>query len=459
MKSCIILVLALVLFPFLAFSDDFSIEPFVTNPTQNSIDICFQSDQELSAVILYGLTIDYENEIVVPAESFDALWGEYPVFQDPTYENVEMFSYCERVEELEPDTLYHYSVQLGSIQTPDRIFGTAPLEGAPFAFVVYGDSRSDPLYPLGVPNRFHEDVVEQMALHNFDFFLNVGDIVNDGYDIRLWNIAFGEVSLVSSEYAYYPIFGNHDDRNEQSVIGADVYSMLFSNPGDASGSGNELYYSFNYGNAHYVVIDSNADINPASVQGQWISEDLETANDSKDILWKFLFFHHPPYSSSLVGIGDERSRVTREYIPPIAEEFGVDIVFTGHQHSYERSYKNGVYYIVTGNGGALPSFFEAPALNPFSQFFEGNPYFNRFGFCIIEITGEYLSLKSVVSDGNVLDQMSIDKSSSDDDDDDNDDNDNNDDTDDDDSNADDDESDEKTDDDDKKSDDNEVCGC
>ena len=407
MKKIGLLLVIIAFLPSLVFANGFTVKPFVTNVTESSIDICFQSDQDISATIMYGLTLEYDSQITVTGELFDALSGEYTFFQDPVYEFVVRYSYCQRIDGLEPDNVYHYSVQLGSVQTEDHLFATAPLTGMPFSFVTYGDSRSDPLYPLGVPNRFHENVVEEMKQHAFDFLLNVGDIVNDGYDIRLWEIALEEIAPISADYPYYPVFGNHERRNEQGVIGADVYSMLFSNPGEASGSGTELYYSFDYGNAHFTLLDTNTDIDPESEQGQWLRADLETASDNENIQWKFLLFHHPPYSASLIGIGDERSRVTREYIPPIAEEFGVDIVFAGHQHSYERSFKDGVYYIVTGNGGALPSFIEASVLNPYIQFFEGNPNFQHFGFCIIEIVDDYLYLESVISDGTVIDSLSL----------------------------------------------------
>ncbi len=394
---------------------DYTIAPFLTNVTTSSIDVCFQSEDDLPALIHYGPSAEYGSQVSVAGQPFDTLTGQYTYFDDPVYESVVRYAYCGQIEGLEADTLYHYSVEFDGEQTEDREFATAPGSGFPFSFVVYGDSRSDPLYPLGVPNRFHESVIETMGEYAFDFFMNVGDIVHDGYDIRLWDVAQGIIAPISAEYPYYPILGNHEDRGEEGVEGIDVYEKLFSNPGEASGSGSELYYSFEYANAHYTVIDSNADIEPDSEQGQWIAADLQAAGDNPDIEWKFMFMHHPPYSSSVVGIGDERQQVTRRYIPAIAEEYGVAIVFTGHQHSYERSCKDGVYYIVTGNGGALPSFVGAPILNQYSEYFEGNFNFSNFGFCHLEIAGDYLVLQSVIADGTVIDVLEIGEAPVDDD--------------------------------------------
>lgn len=417
MRKCILLAFVVVLLPSFLWADNFTVKPFVTNVTTTSIDICLQAELDLPATINYGLTAEYGHEVAVSGVLFDALWGTlYPPFGDPTYEAVERYAYCGRIEGLLPDTLYHYSVELGAEQTPDHEFATAPPAGTPFAFVVYGDSRSDPLYPLGVPNRFHEAVIERMKQYPFDFFINVGDIVHDGYDTLLWDIIFETISPISSEFAFYPVFGNHERRNELEVRGENLYSALFSNPGEASGSGNELYYSFDYCNAHYTVLDTNTDIDPDSVQGQWMRADLEAANNNPDIRWKFMFMHHPPYSSSLVGIGDERQRVARQYIPTIAEEFGVAIVFAGHQHAYERSFKDGVYYITTGNGGALPSFVQAPVLNQYTQFFDGNFNFSHFGFCQLDIADDYLAFQSVIASGIVIDEFEIGDAPPDDDD-------------------------------------------
>ena len=403
---------------FAAPADGFTIRPFLTNVTTGSIDLCFQAEIDLPAAVRYGLTSAYGERVELTGEHFQANWGHYGFNEDDDwYDIVERYSYCGRIEGLAPDTVYHYSVEFGAEDTPDGVFMTAPPSDAPFSFVVYGDSRADHLYPLGVPNRFHQQVINMMYQYAFDFFINVGDIVNDGHDIRLWDIALDIVAPLSSLLPHYPIFGNHEDRNEQGVRGDEVFPLLFSNPGDASGSDSELYYSFDYGNAHYTVIDTCNDFETGTEQNDWIRADLEWANNDPDIRWKFLYFHHPPFSSSLVGIGDTRQRVAREYIPGIAEEYGVDIVFAGHQHSYERSYKDGVYYIVTGNGGALPSFFEAPALNPYNQYFEGNADFEHFGFCHLEIDGDYLFLQSVIADGTVIDTLEIGQPAQDDDDD------------------------------------------
>ncbi len=132
------------------------------------------------------------------------------------------------------------------------------------------------------------------------------------------------------------------------------------------------YYSFNYGNAHFVALDSPSGIHfrggrpvltdrgkgvtPGSPQYHFLVDDLAKAQAT----WKFVFFHHPPYVS-----GDYQIEETR-ILCPIFEEYSVDIVFNSHTIVYERSHpitkgevdlELGVIYIVAGGAGAAPHWF------------------------------------------------------------------------------------------------------
>ncbi|MDP8257731.1 MAG: metallophosphoesterase [Candidatus Alcyoniella australis] len=422
---------------------EFTISPFVTNVTRTSIDICFQSESNQLAAINFGPTADYGSEIFVSGELLDATWGHYLLFGAVTwYDLVQRYAYCTTIENLEPDSLYHYAVTLGDASSADSTFASAPDPDQPFRFVVYGDSRSDPLYPLGETNQFHQGVIERMAQYDFDFMFNVGDIVNDGHDMQLWQIALATSAPVAARSAYYPIYGNHEDREEEGIDGKDVYSAIFSNPGEQSLSGNEFYYSFNYSNAHFVVVSTEHGFQPGDAQYQWIADDLEETALNPDITWKFMLFHIPAFTSSFRWPTDNTEHQAQEFIVPLAEEYELDMVLMGHEHSYERSYKDGIYWMVAGNGGALPTFFGNPAHNPYSQFFEPNGDFEHFGFCLIEINGDYLKLESIISDGTIIDTLEIgDPPEPDPDDDDDDDIDDDDVDDDDDINADDDDDD------------------
>ncbi|RLC63774.1 MAG: hypothetical protein DRI01_04615 [Chloroflexi bacterium] len=114
----------------------------------------------------------------------------------------------------------------------------------------------------------------------------------------------------------FPALGNHELNHAN-------YFDLFYLPG------NERWYSFDYGNAHFTClqIDGFADYSIGSEQYNWLEQDLASTNQT----WKFVFFHFPPYSSASHG----SDLNVRAALQPLFEEHDVDIVFTGHDHSYE----------------------------------------------------------------------------------------------------------------------------
>jgi uncharacterized protein (TIGR03437 family) len=101
-------------------------------------------------------------------------------------------------------------------------------------------------------------------------------------------------------------------------------------------SGTEDYYSFNYGNIHFVCLDSmTSEVSPDSTMLKWLKNDL-AANTKQ---WLIAYWHHPPYSKGSHDSDLEYVEISmREHVLPILESYGVDLVLTGHSHSYERSF-------------------------------------------------------------------------------------------------------------------------
>src|SRR4051812_40731882 len=98
-------------------------------------------------------------------------------------------------------------------------------------------------------------------------------------------------------------------------------------------SGTEAYYWFDYGNSHFVCLDSEETSRATNgAMATWLAQDLQS--NTKD--WLVAFFHHPPYSK---GCSDTETNLIemRTNFVPILESHGVDIVLSGHSHSYERS--------------------------------------------------------------------------------------------------------------------------
>ncbi len=175
---------------------------------------------------------------------------------------------------------------------------------------------------------------------------------------------------------FMPTLGNHDLNNVGNTNWASsVEIKMHQLPRNAPAGQEERYFSFDYGDAHFVVMDANPPgIN--STQTNWAAADLAATTRK----WKFVFLHQTPYScaNGFASIGSDHT--VRNTWGPIFEQYGVDIVFIGHDHSYERSHAvddylvgggsgsdgKSTYYIMTGGGGA--------ALDGAAQVDGGGPY-------------------------------------------------------------------------------------
>jgi hypothetical protein len=128
------------------------------------------------------------------------------------------------------------------------------------------------------------------------------------------------------------------------------YLDIFTLPGNGEvggvPSGTEQYYSFDYGNVHFVSLDSQLtarDTDQMAAMRDWLIDDL-SSNDSD---WTVVIFHHPPYSKGANHDSDDTEKIggfdmpqqwMRETFVPVFDNYGVDLVYNGHSHSYERSY-------------------------------------------------------------------------------------------------------------------------
>ena len=137
----------------------------------------------------------------------------------------------------------------------------------------------------------------------------------------------------------WPTMGNHEGRTSSGRTGIGPYYDAYVVPtrGEAGGlaSGTEAYYSFDYANIHFICLDSHdLDRRPTEPMARWLKADLEKTRAD----WLIAFWHHPPYTKGSHDSDKERDLMEmRQHIMPIIEQGGVDVVFTGHSHTYERS--------------------------------------------------------------------------------------------------------------------------
>ncbi len=133
-----------------------------------------------------------------------------------------------------------------------------------------------------------------------------------------------------------PALGNHDLYLDDLVPYFHYFPQLQGLP----------YYTFTHRDAQFFALDTDQDLSPGSAQYRWLEAEL-ARSDSR---WKVVYMHYPPVSTAPNGGDDE----LRRWIAPLMEKYGVQLVLSGHEHSYQRSYPiSGPTYVLTGGGGQI----------------------------------------------------------------------------------------------------------
>jgi hypothetical protein len=263
---------------------------------------------------------------------------------------------------LVPNTTYYYAVgstaEILAGGTATYFFLTPPMlgESKPTRIWVLGDSGSANSSAQAVRNAYYSFT----GSRHTDLWLMLGDnAYSSGTDSEYQAAVFNMYPEMLRKSVLWPTLGNHDGSSANSGTQSGPYYNIFSLPkkAEAGGipSGTEAYYSFDYGNIHFVVLDSfDSDRSPTGAMMKWLRTDLENTNSD----WLIAFWHHPPYSKgSHDSDSDTALRQMREYALPILEDHGVDLVLSGHSHSYERS------FLLDGHYGASNTLTAAMILN------------------------------------------------------------------------------------------------
>ncbi len=184
---------------------------------------------------------------------------------------------------------------------------------------------------------------------------------------------------------FFPSLGNHDWHSP----GAEPYLDYFTLPG------NERYYDFTWGPVHFFALDSDSrepdGVGRSSQQAAWLQSRLAISTSQ----WKIVYFHHAPYSSGIHGPVDWMQW-------PFAE-WGADIVFSGHDHTYERIFRDGILYFVNGLGGK--------SKYDFFGVIEGSQlrYNDDYGAMLVEADEDMVLLKFITRQNEVIDVYQLNK--------------------------------------------------
>jgi hypothetical protein len=286
-------------------------QPYLQMPTQNSILIKWQSDISEIGCIEYG--------------------KDKKVCEDKasSYHHITLTN-------LTPSTRYMYKVISPSmdIDNSGRYFTTLHDKEIEDQYIwVIGDS--------GKKGKRQTDVLNSM-LHvkgdtELDMWLLLGDnAYRSGAQKQFNECLFEPYKELIKYLVPFALDGNHDARRWAFY---DVFEFPQNGESGGIASGSEKFYAIDDGNVHIVMLDSHdGDTSKNSAMASWLKKDLAQVNKP----WIIAAFHHPPYSdgghkSDNSYDSGGRMKSMRENIIPILEEYGVDLVLSGHSHGYERS--------------------------------------------------------------------------------------------------------------------------
>lgn len=351
----------------------FNAGPYLHFATQNSINMVWETDRPAIAVVKYGKQLPLQEEVEIT---------EAKTIQEITLAN------------LEAATPYFYNI----ISTDDKgnriesgvlTFQTAVQEEDAYSFALIGDTEARP--------HINDRIAKMVWDERPNFVLNLGDLTDGGFEPHKfeWNYEyFAGTRQLHSRIPVFPVAGN----GEADLYWYKKYHKL---------PNNEAYYSFRYGNAEFFMLNSNESkeqFKPGGEQYVW----LENALKASTAQWKFVAHHHAPYSADENDYGNSWEGPSNYGDPsvrpivPLYEKYGVDMVFFGHLHTYQRSLpvldnlvkeEGGVIYIQCGGGGGNLEDF-APARAWFSaKTYRGHHYatisihYNKLRYQVFDAEG------------------------------------------------------------------------
>jgi len=258
-------------------------------------------------------------------------------------------------------------------QAPAQLNIKLPLQAKSVRFAVIGDS--------GTGDQEQYEVARQMETYRkvvgFDFVIMLGDNIYGGHQPRDFAQKF-EIPykpLLDAGVKFYASLGNHDDPEIERLY--KPFNM-----------GGQRYHTFRKGDAQFFALDSDYMDAP---QLRWIENSLK----SSDSHWKICYFHHPLYNDGKMHGPDLD---LRNRIEPLIKAHGVNAVFSGHEHAYERfKPEDGVYYFILGNSGKLQRHDFHPSQRMARSFDHDRT------FMLVEIAGDTLYFQTISGHGETVD--------------------------------------------------------
>ncbi|MFO0914986.1 MAG: metallophosphoesterase family protein [Pirellulales bacterium] len=311
-----------------------------------------------------------------------------------------------RMAALAPATRYGYRVGDGVNWSEWFQFTTASAEPKPFSFIYFGDAQNDIRSMWSrVIRTAHSDAPKAA------FMLHAGDLINDAENDAQWGEWFGGGQWLNATIPSVATPGNHEYRLEPEVEGQARRSVVskywrptFAFPENGPPGLEETVYWFDYQGVRFVLLNSNEQI---ETQVDWLKKTLES-NTNK---WTIVAFHHPVYSSAR---GRDNATL-RKLWKPVFDEYRVDLVLQGHDHSYARTGLSTPENTGTGvNVIDGPTVYVVSVSGPKQYAIENRDFFERTAsgaqlYQIIHVDGDTLKYEARLANGELYDGFELHK--------------------------------------------------
>jgi hypothetical protein len=309
--------------------------PYLQSGSPSNITVRWRTDQATNSRVRYGATPGSLNSNVDTL----ALSTEHEV----------------TVSGLAADTTYYYSIGTTTATLAggdaNHFFVTSPSTGTPkpTRIWVLGDSGTANSNAQAVRDAY----LNFAGATHTNLWLMLGDnAYQNGTDSEYQAAVFNMYPTMLRKSVLWPTIGNHDTAQSTNPPPGLPYHQIFTLPTNAEAggiaSGTEDYYSFDYGNVHFICLDSmTSDRSVGGAMMTWLQSDLAATLQP----WIVAFWHHPPYTKGSHDSDTEAQLIEmRQNALPILEAGGADLILTGHSHSYERS------FLIDGHYGSSNTF-------------------------------------------------------------------------------------------------------
>lgn len=376
----------------------------VTSDNTRSRRIMWQASEYMSnPQIRLRLQNDTKREMVIPAQDDS--------FFDDGENHIQ---YSALLDRLEPDTKYEYAVEDGSKASKWFPVQTATDNKSKFSMLIFTDSQSSEYSDW---RNVAQNAIKRHP--EAEIFTNLGDLVDNGEDSSQWRAWFGALDGIIDQIPFAPVVGNHEcynrDWKEQLPM---AYLHFFNVPENNSKDFNRYYYSFDYGQVHFAVLGTvekeikNFKSGLMEEQADWLEKDLQRTTKP----WKIVLMHKDVLQYRIARMPERKEGFSEEgqLFMPIFEKYNVDIVLTGHLHTYRnrghiiqgKHDPNGPLYILCGLSGNVryDRLWTDHALDEVVA-----PQPETDNYMTMDVEGNVITIRCFLPDGTKIDEVKVNK--------------------------------------------------